>query len=140
MIRIDYLFSYWILFWFIIYSISNNVPSLPRIANPKLALYLGLIENVISLFYIGLINAKWSIVLKYILMIILVKVIPIYLIKEPIHFRKDVFVFILVFAFYNFYLWINQETIYTVYDKIMRSITNEDNNTVLFYLFHQLGM
>lgn len=139
--RVDFLFSYWIIFWFLIYYFTQNIKGSPiaskiqKYMNPKLALYFGFFENFGTFLYIIWLNSKLSIIFKYLLMLLLIKVLPIYLIKEKIHLWNDIIVFIFVFLIYNIYLWINDETIYSVYERTFTSIKNNQNKTLVFWIF-----
>ena len=143
-LRVDYLFSYWVFFWFLIYFFTQNVQRssianmIQKHFNPKLALYFAFIENFATFIYIILIQSKLVIIVKYLLMMLLVKILPIYLIKQKINLWNDSIVFICIFSIYVFYLFMNDETIYSVYERTFTSVKTNQNKTPMFYLFDKI--
>ena len=93
--RFDLLFSYWIFVWYLLYILEIVK------ASPKLALILGLIENLTLLYFMVFIQSQpFKIVFIFIIINICIKIIPLYtLSNEKINIKKDVkntsFVFIL---------------------------------------------
>ena len=67
--RFDFVFSYWILTWWILYMIGL-VPF-----NPKLFLILGIIENIFGIFFLTYPNLIYFMIINF-----FIKVIPLYLI------------------------------------------------------------
>ena len=57
--RIDYFFSYWIFAWYILYVFSIVK------YNPKFALTIGLIENIIKLFFMLYHKNHWFIIVVF---------------------------------------------------------------------------
>lgn len=116
----DLLFSYWIFAWFLIYLVYP-------VTNPLFGLWVALLENTIALF-----NLKDK--LRFLLMIILFKVIPIYLLRKTKIKWKDVKIFGIVFIVYNIYLNIRGLNIIKVYKITNQSIQRGDNRTPFYYL------
>ena len=142
-IRFDFLFSYWIIAWFLLYYFIDPTTSFGKIfqkyGNPKLAFYLALIENIVTLLWIILVS-NWIIVIKYICMIFIVKILPLYLIwNKPIRLPNDLYVFLGAFAIYNLYLYANDESLISIYRRTFTSIMNRDNKTPLFGFIIYLG-
>jgi hypothetical protein len=143
-IRFDFLFSYWVFIWFIIYYFTYKNSWLgqrfTQWGNPKLALILALIENLATLGWIAVANGGLLTLLKYTCMILAMKVLPLYLVwGRPIRVPQDIYVFTGVFVLYNLYLWWNRETLTTIYMRTFRSIVQHDNQTPLFGLVQYLG-
>ena len=143
-IRFDYLFSYWIIAWFLIYyfiDVKSEIgQSFRKYGNPKLALIIALIENAITLIWIAIVNGEIWTIFKYLCMILIVKVGPLYLVwGSPIRIPQDIYTFIAVFVIYNVYLYLNDETLITIYHRTFTSIINRDNKTPLFGLAAYLG-
>jgi prepilin signal peptidase PulO-like enzyme (type II secretory pathway) len=108
--------------------------------NPKLALILALIENLATLSWIAVMNGDLLTLLKYTCMILAVKVLPLYLVwGRPIRVPQDIYVFMGVFVLYNMYLWLNDESLITIYRRTFTSIVQRDNQTPLFGLVQYLG-
>ena len=73
-------------------------------------------------------------------MMLIVKVLPLYLVyKIPIQWPQDLYVFTGVFVLYIIYLYLNDESLITIYKRTFTSIMNRDNNTPLFHLVAYLG-
>jgi hypothetical protein len=108
--------------------------------NPKLALILALIENLATLGWIAVVNGDLLTLVKYTCMILVVKVLPLYLVwGRPIRVPQDIYVFMVVFVLYNVYLWLNDESLISIYRRTFTSIVQHDNNTPLFGLVQYLG-
>ena len=140
-LRIDYLFSYWIYVWFLIFyftiDIKNSSASvfIQKHMNPTIALYFALFENIFTFIYVLVVNADINIVFKFLLMIIVVKILPIYLIRDKkICYENDIYILFLIFGIYNIYLWINDTNIYNVYERTFKAISLGENKTP-FYIF-----
>lgn len=100
--RFDLLFSYWIFAWYLLY-IFKIVE-----ASPKLALILGIIENLALLYSMIFIQSQS---LKTIILFIIIntcfKVIPLYtLSNEKINIKKDVKNTAIVFTLYIIWLFV----------------------------------
>jgi hypothetical protein len=100
MTRIDYIFSYWIFLWYLLYlfGIVNF--------NPKFAILCGVIENIgilLLMFYYG---TKKHLVLLFLIMFILLKIIPLYSIWNTQILIRDVVALIILFIIYL--IWVNK--------------------------------
>ncbi len=129
-IRSDYIFSYWIFFWFILYLLKIIH------YNPKLIIILGIIEVTIALIYFIIRNALSKEIIKFIIINIFIKVIPLLIIyKDPIK-KEDIistFIFILL---YIFWMIINNVSIIEVYKKINNSyLSNKAPKTYFSKLY-----
>jgi len=95
MVRVDYIFSYWILFWYILFilKIINY--------NPKFILIIAIIQNSLGLLYKLLFE---PILNSFILAIIILftKIIPLYSIVNTKIKNKDIYFAILLFIFIIF--------------------------------------
>ena len=119
MVRVDYIFSYWILFWYILFilKIINY--------NPKFILIIAIIQNSLGLLYKLLFE---PILNSFILAIIILftKIIPLYSIVNTKIKNKDIYFAILLFIFYNFWIYINETNLYEIIGEI------NDNQGPLF--------
>jgi len=145
LIRPDFIFSYWIFAWAIIYYIYQSYfPDEIKIAysgfakygNPKVALYCAFFENLCALVYLFVKNTKWFIIAKYIFTIVILKVIPLYLLEPyKMNLPNDLYITCLLGLLYKVYLSFFGETIANVYTKINTSISLDKNQTPLEYYF-----
>jgi hypothetical protein len=142
-IRPDFIFSYWIFLWFIIYYFSPITYTIKKYINPFFGLLIALIENIISFIYISIKTKNILIISYYLLMMLLMKGLPIYLLYSHnynyINYKTDISAFIFVFLIYNIYLSINNTNIIEIYKSINKSIFNGENKTPIFYLMTKLS-
>jgi hypothetical protein len=131
-LRIDYIFSYWILFVFVLYELGINP------YNPKLLILAGLIENVGSIALLLFYRVSWITIGLFILNTILIKGIPLLLVWKDKIQAKDIYFSIGVFVLYNLWMQYNQIHIFQFYEKIMDSVINERNETPFFWAIHRL--
>ncbi len=101
-IRVDFILSYWIFVWWILYmlGIIEYIP--------KLFLIIGLITNIIAL----IIKMKNAYVNKYIFIIVVIitKIIPLYTLKNTeINFFQDLSIIIIICIIYLFWLYVNNK-------------------------------
>ena len=143
-IRPDLLFSYWIYFWFILFYFGQDLSSkylshiIKKYANPSLIFWIALLENIGTLLvlFAKIPPVQWSILVKYILMILVVKAIPLYLLwPYNIHFYRDIMVILSVFAIYLGYLWLNGTNVFEIYHKTFDYVAKGDSRTPMFALF-----
>jgi len=114
-IRSDYIFSYWIFLWFILYLLKL-VPY-----NPKLIIILGIIEILFTLIYLIVKNASLRKITKFIIINIIIKFIPLLLIyKDPLR-KKDIYATVILVLIYTIWMYINNVNIIEVYQKLINS-------------------
>lgn len=139
----SYLFSYWIFVWAIIYIIVTyfcnfSGTPLPRIfgsINPTLILLVAFITNTEYLLKLILYGMDTSIVLKYSLVLMILKGIPLWLVWTwDIQLYRDLLLVVLLFVIYYIYLWYNQVDILSVYKDVVKSIENNEDRTPIEYL------
>lgn len=145
-VRIDYIYSYWILLWFFVYvGVARNVKKGKKVdkftdafykyGNPLYTFYFALIENLFNFllicFYIP------EMIGQFIFMIFLLKFLPIYFL---LYFPTNVYYnFIYSFAFfviYNIYLGLVGTNVFEVYKKTIYFLINGENKTPLYQLIH----
>jgi hypothetical protein len=142
-IRPDFLLSYWIFAWFLVYysvdtvSIPNGKTSYTKWIhdhmNPMISLLFGLSENVFTFIYMIFQNVEFNILLKYFAMMLSIKIIPIYCIRNyPIRLFDNILSFLVIFGIYLIYLYTQGETISCVYTYTFTAIQNILNKTPFF--------
>lgn len=142
-IRFDFLFSYWIIIWFLVYYFMDPKTTIGKqiqiYGNPKFAFCIAVLVNTITLLWIVMVSS-WTTVLKYTCMILVIKVWPLYLIwNKPMRLPNDVFVFTGLFVLYNIYLYLNDESLMSIYKRTFTSVIQHDDKTPLFGLVAYLG-
>jgi hypothetical protein len=142
-IHFDELFSYWIFFWFLFYfcySFFYRNTLINNYFNPLFALCIGLLNNLTTLFIIFIFNYDIWIIVYYIFMIFLVKIIPIYLLRNSkINWLNDSMVFVIIFIIYNFYLFFVKKTdIFRIYILTYISLVTGQSKTPLYSLIKSI--
>ena len=147
-LRMDYIFSYWIMIWFLIYYFivkTNLIDSKSKINiqtnfNPKFALYVALFENLCFFIYLLFHKPTNEIIIKYVIMMVVLKVIPLYLLQEEkIVLPKDLIPVSGLFVIYNFYLAFLKTSLYVIYKSSGEYIMKGSSKTPFFNLLQQLG-
>lgn len=144
-LRFDFLFSYWILVWFMVFYFTptNSTGPISKFIlnhlNPTLAFYFALIENIGTLVIIIIYNPNLWLIFKFVCMIGLLKVMPLYLLRTyPVQWKHDTVVLFVIFGIYNLYLAWNDTTIYKIYERTITSIQTGDNRTPLYHLLSNI--
>jgi hypothetical protein len=106
MYRFDFIFSYWIFFWYLCYECSLTT------YNPKLAIVLGLIENagvfMIMLYY------QYKYIAYFLIINFFIKVIPYWTVRNTPYTKKDVYALVLYFLIYLIWCSVNGKTLHDV--------------------------
>lgn len=139
-ISADYLFSYWIFVWFILFLLFAKSHFVKTNFNPRFALFIALFENIAFFIYYACKNATISVLLKYISMIILFKIIPLFLLrKEKIRWYNEIRIAVVIFIIYHVYLQLNHVDLYEVIQQTSANVLSDANNTPFFRLLHTMS-
>ena len=132
MYRIDFIFSYWIFVWYILYILKlTNY-------NPKLALILGLIENSFLLFLMIYYKSKIKYIISFFIAVIVTKLIPLLTIYKTKIIKNDFIYLLVVFLIYMIWLTINKIDLIDFYKKISLSVIRGENKTPFIYIFDKI--
>jgi len=144
-IRPDYLFSYWILIWAIMYFFAQRAKEttaskfICENMNPMIALVFALLENIFMFIKILIYNPVPSLIVNFLFMMFFVKIIPIYLIRSyKIKIIENITTFIFIFIVYIIYLFSNKTSVYDVYIEVEKSIFGNENKTPMFPLIEYI--
>ena len=130
--RLDFIFSYWILLWYLAYAIKFTDIS------PKFALIFGFLENIVMFSYIAYLGTPIGTLVRFGFTNFIIKLIPLYLLRgEPIR-RLDVIMTVLIFGLYNAWLYVNGETFSRVVAQITDSLAHNKNETPFMKLLDHL--
>lgn len=122
----DLLISYWIFAWYILYIFKITK------YNPK----IWIIIILFVIFIMGLIllyHKKYILFITFGIINIIIKVIPLLTLYNSPIMIVDFFAGLLLFIVYNGWVLYNNETIFTIYSKIMNSLLY-DNKSIMYYL------
>ena len=112
MLRVDYIFSYWVLLWYVLFMLNVTT------YNPLFLLYVALFLNVLGI-YDKLSSMKNTLI--YIFIIILIKVIPIYSIRDTTIKIEDIYVSLLLFFIYLLWIFINDISIKHIHLELKKN-------------------
>lgn len=134
--RIDYIFSYWIFFWYLLY-IFGIVTSY----NPKFAIFCGLIENFVLLLSMLYFGTKKKLVFLFLIMSVLLKIIPLISIWNTKMNITDIYATAILFGIYLFYvLWINKKTLHDFTEQTKNLILHNKNTLPGMMFLSRLGL
>ena len=126
MIWPDKIFSYWVFFWYFLYIFKIITIS------PKLALIIGLIENILLLFFIFT-KTSMKLILYFCITVIITKIIPLITLWNTTIHRNDWKYLLGLFMIYV--AWIYVTGYITVYFKIAWSLTKNDTSQLPGVMF-----
>jgi hypothetical protein len=121
--RLDLIFSYWILAWYLLYITKIITYS------PKFIIILGIIENTILLFFMIENGSTIETIIKFIVINTIIKIVPYYTIRNDKIREKDILASVIIFIIYIIWLYINKETLLKKYDNIYKSLIQNKNDT-----------
>lgn len=99
--RFDFVFSYWIITWYILYEfrlISYN---------PKFILILGILVNIFEILLMIYYNNYLIYILVFIITNTFIKLFPLWTLRHTIIRKTDIIFSIGLFLLYNFWLFVN---------------------------------
>jgi len=130
MIRPDYILSYWILAWYICYMLGLLSH------NPKLAIQLGLIENIMILIAMIYYQVSFKQIVLFTFLMIVYKVIPLWTIRNTKTTRMDIQATIgVVLMYIGWLLW--EEEIEVIY-QMLTDMFQLQNKLPGMYLLNKL--
>lgn len=131
LIRPDFIFSYWIFAWFLLYFFKVTQ------YNPKYLLLLGVLENLMTIIIGIYYRTSMMYIVYFIFIMIIMKIIPLYLSwnnKDNFtSLQSDLVASIFVFALYSLWLHFNGTDIISIQKRIIDSIIKEKNETPILW-------
>ena len=137
LLRLDYIFSYWIFAFFILYEMGLIKYS------PKFLLIIGVIHNFLLLIYFIVRKSSSYDIIKFITINIFIKIIPLYLVWKDKIIKKDIIASFIIFLIFLFWMFINKQfnTTFNEYTKLVKGYTSSKINkdqTFLSYAYDEL--
>ena len=126
--RFDFVFSYWIFIWYVLYEYKIIG------YNPKIALFLALLHNLIRLLTMIYFNNSIIYILLFILIQLCIKVYPLWSLRNVSSSSRDIYAIIGLFIIYNLWLWLNNENIVHLHNTSYDSIKHNTISTPIIYL------
>jgi len=130
--RLDFIFSYWILIWFIAYVVKFTTFS------PKFAFIIGIIENIGVLMLLIYKNASVKSVLYFFMVVIITKLLPLYCMRNDTIKHEDVIFTLALFVLYNAWLFINNTNFININMKAVDSMARERHDMPMLKLFNYI--
>ena len=131
-LRVDLVFSYWIYVWFILYFFNYTEYS------PKFALILGLLDNIVMLFLMIIWSTSLKTIIWFIIINTLIKVVPLYYLRNELFKMKDIYVTIGLFIIYIIWLHINNQSLVGNMKIIHNSLLYGKNETPFMNLLSKI--
>jgi hypothetical protein len=128
--RFDFVFSYWIIVWFLLFEFKwTNL-------NPKVALGIGLIENIGLLFLMIFYQNSVTQILLFCFINLFLKVLPLWIVRNTSIHTKDVLFLMALFLVYIFWLVvINKKNLREfAYQKLHAIQTNKPIGPMMYFL------
>lgn len=131
-LRADLVFSYWIYVWYLLYVFKITSFS------PKFPLILGLIDNIIMLILMLMYGTSNRTIFYFITINTLIKVLPLYYLRnEPIRL-KDIYFTILLFGIFVLWLRVNEQSLVGNMKVIHDSLLYGQNKTPFMALLNKI--
>lgn len=122
MVRVDFIFSYWILFWYLLFMLD-----IIKI-NPAFAILCGLIENIIVVMFMIYYNTHFWLLFLFCIMILLLKIIPLFTLSGIKIKKIDIFFSIVLFLIYLFWITYNNKNVNILFKETYELIIYNKNN------------
>lgn len=144
LIRSDFVFSYWLFAWFLIYywwSVTKTkTTTILHLYNPKFALILGVFENILMMFLLLYTQSSIYKITKFIFINVFLKAIPLYLLwNTEIQWWGDIYFTVFIFLVYLGWLYINNLSLGMSYKNLMDAYLHDkdigDKKTWLSYMY-----
>ena len=126
--RVDFIFSYWVVFWFVLYLCGLSY-------NPKFALITVAIINMIEILIMIFYNRQIKTILSFTLIIIVFKLFPIYMLRKTSIQTKDMYAFICLFLLYSIWIYLNHTS--SIQIKDIHSLLHDKSKTPMIALLDQ---
>ena len=99
--RFDYVFSYWIFTWYVLYAFNLTT------FNPKIALVIGLIHNTGLLLTMIYYKNDWIHIATFCFINTFLKVIPLWTVRNDPYRWKDFYALVVYYMIHLVWLYVN---------------------------------
>ena len=127
--RFDFVFSYWIFTWYLLYEFRVTT------YNPKIALVVSILENIILFSIMFYMNQSWIHLITFIFINTVIKFIPLWRLRNTSYRWKDVYAFIVLFMIYVGWLYVNDQiTTFNMKAGLQKLEKNEPVGPFTYYV------
>ncbi len=130
----DHIFSYWIFIWFIFYLFGFIK------YNPKFAIMVGIIENIMIMIAMIYMNTSKKLLLLFFIMFLILKMIPFMIIKNTIINTNDIGVTFMMFILYLCWMFINGKSFYDFYNQTIDLVLYNKNTLPGMNILNNLNL
>jgi hypothetical protein len=132
--RFDFVFSYWIFAWFLLYEAGGIAYS------PKIALLIGFIENIGILCIMLYFANGWLNIFLFCFINFFIKIVPLYILRNKPLLMRDLYAFIVLFGIYILWILVNQVSIINAIKLRYKEIRdNKPLGPFMYYAKQYLG-
>jgi hypothetical protein len=114
--RFDFVFSYWIFAWYVLYVFRVTT------YNPKIALIVGLIQNIGLLLLMFYYKNNWIHIATFCFIQFLIKALPLWSLRNDPYRWKDFYALVVYFMIYIIWLYVNDELHTSGLEKVLQQI------------------
>lgn len=132
--RFDYVFSYWIFAWFLLYEFGITS------YNPKIAIIIALIENIGILGLMIYFKNSFTYIFMFALVVGCIKVLPLWLLRNTKYEWRDVYGMIALFLIYILWLIVNKVNFRKYASDRYSQLKNNKPATPLVYFITNIGL
>ena len=125
-------FSYWIYVWYLLYAFKFTIYS------PKLALSIGLFDNIIMLFLMIIFGTGKKTIFLFLVINTFIKVIPLYYLRNEILQIRDLYFTLFLFFVFFIWLYINNQSLTGNIKLIRDSLLYGTNQTPFINLISKI--
>ena len=104
-------FSYWIVVWYVLYMVGM-IPY-----NPKFALTVGLLENVVKVLVMIYYKNSWSHIVLFCTVVFFIKGVPLWTLRHTSYTKQQVLATLVLFMVYASYLAMNGKHVVSILKK-----------------------
>jgi len=130
LIRPDFIFSYWIFIWFLLYWFKITK------YNPKFLLIFGILENLLTIGLTVYYKTNILYIIYFVIIILFMKILPLYIVWNKTNNIRDLKRSLLIFIFYSFWLKYNKTNFMIIQKSVLKSIIGEKNETPMLWLIN----
>ena len=116
--RFDFVFSYWIFFWYIVYELKLTS------YNPKLAILVGLIQNAFILGIMIYFNNAWLYIFLFCFINLFLKIIPFWRVRRTAYHTRDAYALLIYFMIFLTWIYINDYNLIQYASKRYKQLKN----------------
>jgi len=132
-IRIDLVFSYWVYLWYLLYIFKLTK------YNPKFAIGIGIIDNLIMLCLMLYFGTKIQSIIMFIIINTIIKIIPYYTLRNTPLKIKDILFTLFLFILFIVWLHINKQSLKGNLKLIYFSLIYDKNKKQLYKFVNNIN-